>query len=355
MNSAEAREVVRPAEERRAAGRRALGLGSWVAWLGLLVSAGLTYLAVRHVHFGDVWTGLRTSNYWWLVPAFAALAAAVLLKAVRWRYLFARETRPPLPSIVRSLLIGYFFNSILPARAGEAARVVALKRYADTPPAEAVGTVGVERAYDVLVLLLLLLVSTPWLPHVNWLHGAAILAIALAAGLALAVVALARFGAKPIHIVFKPLRRLPVLSAERIEQLADNLAHGLAALRRPRLMVAALVWTALGWLALALSTWLVMIGFHLHLPFGAALLVVIATNLAMVLPSSPSAVGVFEAAALVALRAYGISASEGLSCVLVIHMVNFLPYIAAGLFLVRHTMKSGRRQRAQGVVVRPGQ
>jgi hypothetical protein len=25
----------------------------------------LCYLAVRYVHFGEVWDGLRSSNYWW--------------------------------------------------------------------------------------------------------------------------------------------------------------------------------------------------------------------------------------------------------------------------------------------------
>jgi glycosyltransferase 2 family protein len=346
VSSAETPETVLPSERNR--GRRIRGfiLGSWLAWVGLLVSAGLTYIAVRNVDFGDVWTGLRTSNYWWLIPALGALALTVGLKAVRWRYLFASETRPPLGAIVRSLLVGYFFNSILPARAGEAARVVALNRYAETPVAEGVGTVAVERAYDVLVLLLLLFVSTPWLPHVSWLHNAALLAAGIAGVLVLLVIVLAVFGARPVHFVLKPFRRLPMVSAEGIEHVADSLVQGLAALRRPRLMVAAFVLTTAGWLALALSTWFVLIGFHLHLPFGAALLLVIATNLAMVLPSSPSAVGVFEAAALVALRAYGVSSTDGLPSALVVHMLNFLPFVAVGLFLVRDTIKRRRNVEA---------
>lgn len=354
MSSAEAREPVLPPERAHDEAAPGGGRRSWMAWVGLLVSAGLTYLAVRHVRFGDVWSGLRTSNYWWLIPALVALAGTVVLKGVRWRYLFAKETRPPWGPIVRSLLVGYFFNSILPARAGEAARIVALNRYAGTPPGEAVGTVLVERSYDVLVLLLLLFAATPWLPQVSWLHGAAMLAIGLAVALCLIVVVLAVFGAKPVHLMLKPFHRLRWLQAERIEHVADSLVHGLAALRRPRLMLAAFLWTAAGWLGLALSTWFVIIGFHLHLPFAAALLVVIATNLAMVLPSSPSAVGVFEAAALVAFRAYGISASAALSAALVIHMVNFLPFVAVGLFLLRDTIKRGRL-RKDGVVVRPEQ
>src|SRR5438876_1837684 len=84
-------------------------------WIGLLVSGIFSYLAVRHVRFSDVWIGLRGSNYWWLIPAFGVLALAVAIKALRWRYLFSRETRPGYRDVLTALLVGYFFNSILPA------------------------------------------------------------------------------------------------------------------------------------------------------------------------------------------------------------------------------------------------
>jgi uncharacterized protein (TIRG00374 family) len=293
---------------------------------------------VRNVHFGDVWDGLRASNYWWLVPAFALLVVTVYFKALRWRYLFAPETRPRTSAAVSALLIGYFFNSVLPARAGEAARVLAIRQRAGTSAAEAAGTIVTERAYDVLVLFLLLFVAVPWLPHVTWLHAAVVFAVSLAAVLAVAVAVLAVFGPRSVHFVLRPLQRLPFLSRERVEHVGENLGRGFAALHRPRLVLGALFWTTLGWLALAASTWFVIRGFHLHLPLAAGLLVVIATNLAMILPSSPSAVGVFEAATLVALRAYHVRDADALSCALVVHALNFLPFVAAGLFLLRGSL-----------------
>ncbi len=315
-------------------------LRSALSWAGLLVSALFAFLAVRHVQFAEVWNGLRTSNYWWLLPAFVLLGVAILVKALRWHYLFTPETRPGTRAVVTSLLIGYFFNSVLPARAGEAARVLALRQRAGTSRAEASATIVVERAYDVLVLLVLLFVAYPWLPRVTWMQGAVVFAVALAAGLAAAIVVFAVFGIRPVHFVLRPLARLPFVSLERLGRVGEGLGQGLAGLRRPSLMLGALVWTTLGWLALAASTWFVIRGFHVGLSFAAALLVVIATNLAMILPSSPSAVGVFEAAALVAFRAYGVPDSRALSCALVIHALNFLPFIAAGLFLLRGTLKA---------------
>jgi glycosyltransferase 2 family protein len=216
--------------------------------------------------------------------------------------------------------------------------VLALNRRAGTSIAEASATVVLERAYDILCLLLLLFVATPWLPSISWLRAAALLGIIVAAGLACAIFILARWGVRPVHFALKPLQRLPFLSTERIAQVGDRIGEGLAAARQPRLVLAAFGLTTIGWLAAALADWFVMRGFHLALPFAAALLVVIATNVAQILPSSPAAVGVFEAATLVALKPYHVSDSRALSYALVLHVLNFVPFIVAGPLLLRQTL-----------------
>lgn len=328
--------------------------GGWkrlLLWAGLGVSALFAYLSVRGVHWGEVSHALRTSHYVWLVPSFAVLAVAVLVRGLRWRYLFVRETRPPFGPVMASLLVAYFFNNVLPARAGEAARVVALNQRAGTSRAEAAATVVVERAFDVLSLLVLLFVGLPWFPHVTWLKAAVAVAIGLVAGMLAAIVVLARWGERPLRFALRPAARLPFFSGERVEWAAANLAQGAAGLRRPRLAAAAFAWTTLSWLLVAVSMWLTMRAFDLGLSPAAGLLVVVAVNLAMILPSSPAAVGVFEAATLVALKAYGISDSRALSYALVLHALHFVPYLVIG-FLVLHVHASSLRRaprRAKGL------
>ena len=134
---------------RRRPGRRAIALSAT-----LLLAALFTYLAVRGVDWHKAWLALKHCNAWWLVPAMAAFAAQILMRAMRWRSLFAPTRRPARGPIVAATLIGYLFNNIMPARAGEAARVVALTQRTETPAAEIVGTALVERAYDVLSILI---------------------------------------------------------------------------------------------------------------------------------------------------------------------------------------------------------
>ena len=139
------------------------------------------------------------------------------MRALRWQLLFARETRPPFRPVLAATILGQFFNNILPARAGEAARVIALNQSAGTSRAEIVATVAVERLYDVLGLLAMLFVALPWLPHVTWVHAAAILAIVLTAIAIAVVVVLVVFHERPFRFLLRPFARLPFLSVERTE------------------------------------------------------------------------------------------------------------------------------------------
>jgi uncharacterized protein (TIRG00374 family) len=302
--------------------------------VGLGVSALFAYFAVRDVDFDVFWSALRSSDYWWLIPSLLVLAVAIALRAYRWQLLFPPTSRPPFRATLNAMLIGYFFNNVLPARAGEAARVVALRQSAGTPRAQAAATAITERIFDVVALLVLLFVAAPFLPEVGWLRRAIVAAGVLGALLVIAIVVLDRWRERPLHFVLRPLARVPRFSVERVESMAINASEGLRAMHRPELAVPAFALTMVSWLIAAFSFWLVMPAFGLGLGFGAALLVLITTNLSLVIPSSPGALGVFEAATLVALRAYGVDASQALSYAVVLHAVNFFPYLATGLFVL---------------------
>ena len=312
-------------------------------FLGVIISLVFGTLAVRDVDLQVFWNGIEEMQYLWLLPSLAALGATMYLRAVRWRLLFAPETRPPFGAAVRALLIGLLFNQILPLRAGEAARVVALNREAGTSRAEAMGTAVVERIFDVLALLLILFATLPLLPALGWIRGVAAFALAFVGLVVLGAVCLILFGERLLRLALAPFSFLPGVSRERTDAAAVNLAGGLGALHRPRLAAAAFGVTILSWAVAGLSYWFVMIGFGFETGFDGALLLLVTTNLALVIPSLPAGVGVFEAATIFTLATFDISESRALACAVVLHAVNFFPYIAVGLLaLHRHSTAPGR-------------
>jgi uncharacterized membrane protein YbhN (UPF0104 family) len=207
----------------------------------------------------------------------------------------------------------------------------------------------IERVFDVLALLLLLFVALPWFPEVTWVQAAGVLSVVLLGIVIGAVVVLRLYDERPIRFVLRPLARLPFVSSRRADAAVLNVIEGVIALRSARLGVVAFVWTLVSWLVLAVSFWLVMLGFDLGLSPGAGLLVVIATSLSLILPSAPAAVGVFEAAAIVALAAYGVPQTQAFSYALIVHALNVLPFVVAGLVVLNLErailQPSTRRQR----------
>jgi uncharacterized protein (TIRG00374 family) len=299
---------------------------------GLAVTIGCTYLAVQGVKLNDALDALRDSNLLWLAPTSVVLGLALWLRVLRWWVLFDASSRPPLRAVGHAAFVGYFFNNILPARAGEAARVFALYSRARTPRAEAIGTVVIERVFDLLALLFLLFASYPLLPAISWLKAAALFGLGVVTVLVALIFVLVRYDERAVHWLLSPLRRLPgAHTGARVETAAVNATRGLVALREPRVALRGMALTIASWVMLAFSFWILMAGFDLGLPPVAGMLVVVAINLSLVLPSSPAALGVFEAATVVALRAFDVPQAEALSYALVLHLLNFVPFLLIGV------------------------
>ena len=300
---------------------------------GLCLSALLTWLAIRSVDPHAFLVAFRQSDWWYLLPSGAALAAAVVTRWLRWWLLFAPGRRPPLRTVGRAFLIGHLLNNLLPARPGELARAVAVRREAGTPVVEALATTAAERLYDVLALAVLLLASAPFLSESREVRTAAIAAGAVTAA---ALAAAFLFGRDGVRLE-RLLSRVPGLSATTARQCGASIRHGLVSLRDRRLAASAALLTATSWLLLALSAWALLPAFHLRLGFGVAVLVVAAANLTLLVPAAPGGVGVFEAATVGVLAGFSVDRSAALSYAVALHGLNLFPYVVAGaIALQRH-------------------
>jgi glycosyltransferase 2 family protein len=304
----------------------------------LILSIGLSvvflWLAARGVELSLFWESLQECNYLLLVPALAILAVGVAIRSVRWQLLFAPATRPPFGAVTRALLVGQLFNVVLPMRAGEAARIVVLHQDVRTSRAESLGTIAVERLYDVLGLLLILLVATPFLPEVTWIRRAALLAAVLLVLAAIGAVVVGRYGARPVRVAMRPLARLPRVTRAHVDGIADRLVYGLGALHRPSLAAPGFLLGVASWLVLALTCWLVLASFDLGLGYGAGILILVTTTLSLVIPSAPGGLGVFEAGGVLALSAFGVDESTALSATVVLHALTVFPFAIAGAIVL---------------------
>jgi uncharacterized protein (TIRG00374 family) len=100
---------------------------------------------------------LKTVNYWWVLLSLFIAFIAHLARAHRWNILIEPlNYKPRFAHTFYSLMFGYLANFAFP-RIGEITRCAALAKKEKIPVDKLIGTVIVERAVDVLSLLILLI------------------------------------------------------------------------------------------------------------------------------------------------------------------------------------------------------
>jgi phosphatidylinositol alpha-mannosyltransferase len=102
---------------------------------------------------------------------------------------------------------------------------------------------------------------------------------------------------------------------------------------RPRYGVPAVTVQLLAWALQWLSCYAVILalGLQSHANLTAAAAVLLAVNISAILPATPSNVGVFQAACLVVLAAYGVGAEKGLAYGIILQAVEVLTALALGI------------------------
>jgi uncharacterized protein (TIRG00374 family) len=152
-------------------------------FLKYALSIGLTllflYFAFKGTDFEDLWRILSRANYWWALAMIPPLFISHLLRTWRWEYMM-RPIKQGMKfhNLFSALIVGYMLNNVLP-RAGELARPYAIGKLEGVSRSAALGTVLVERLFDMLSFLLVialvpLLYSGPLTQVFPWLESAGI-------------------------------------------------------------------------------------------------------------------------------------------------------------------------------------
>ena len=218
--------------------------------------------------------------------------------------------------------------------------MAALSRETGLRRTQVLTTIAVERVFDLAALAVIAAVTLPFAPSGSLKRNLSIAAVVIFAGLVLLLLALTSAGIR--RLGSRLVRRIPVLGGERGERSVASLRAGVDSLRDRRTLAVVMGWSLASWISLSVSNYFVLSMFDTGAPWHAAVISMLATNLAMVVPSSAASIGVFEVAARASLTLYGVPAALGLSFGLVLHAVNIVPTLPAGAIALARVGLSGR-------------
>lgn len=307
--------------------------------LGLVLSVGLLWWALRDVAPAELLYHLSRANVWWLLAATAAATFTFVLRAARWRVLLRPTVaelafRPPFAAVC----IGFMANNLLPLRLGEFARAYSLTRVAPVGLSATFASLVVERLFDALVLTVFLAPAllVPGAEEVTAfsVRQALVLVLGLVVGALLVLGVLVRFPSGFLRLAERWAHRLfPEKAADRLIGIFASFIAGLGALRHAHVFARAIGWSFLIWAWNAFSFYLGFLAFSIVRPgFSGALLLQSLIGFAVSIPSSPGFFGPFEAAARVALSLYDVNPALIISFAAGYHILTFLPVTVMGLW-----------------------
>ena len=317
--------------------------------VGIAVSLSCFYLAMRLIDWRQLWEVYRGASYSYLVPALVLLVLISWARAYRWRLLMYPNQQLPLSRLFAIVNIGYLFNNIMPAKAGELVRGYLVGRMVPGGIAQVLSTLLVERLLDVLTLVLLLIGLIPFVALPGWATKAGLLFGSVSVSGAIVLVVLAKFGDRGVDWAWRLMQRLPLVGHPKAKAALQNLLIGFRVLTVGRLLPGIVLWSLLIWLGYALFNYILIAAFGMtYLPPFAAAVVLCATGFSMVVPSSPGAFGPFEGAAVLALGIYGVGDSQAFGYAFGLHAFTNIALILLGLWGLRGESLtfSGIRRRA---------
>ncbi|MHC1782856.1 MAG: lysylphosphatidylglycerol synthase transmembrane domain-containing protein [Anaerolineaceae bacterium] len=327
-------------------------LKRWQFWVGLVISIGFLFLALRGLQFEQVWQTMQMAQYAWLIPGIAVYFVGVWVRAWRWHYLLRPVKKIPTSTMFPIVAIGYMGNNIYPARAGEVLRAVVLQRREGVPVSASLATIIVERVFDGVVMLAFVFLNLPQLANLTDSSGfiGSIQSLALwgAAAFigALAVFMLAAMFPFTAERITRRLidRLMPSRWRERAHQISGRFLGGLESLRSPQEAVMIFLTSVLIWLLETGKYWFVMQAFPFQVSFFALMLMNGIVNLATTLPSAPGYVGTFDAPGIALLQAYGVSGEIAAGYTLVLHVALWVPITLLGAYyFAREGFKWGQK------------
>jgi phosphatidylinositol alpha-mannosyltransferase len=304
--------------------------------LAALAVAGVVVFAFSRLDLHRIAHDLVTASPGFVALSLLLMALSLVLRSISWQQTLRAalpDTPIAWPPVIRATMIGVMGSAVFPGRVGEPTRVLVLARRLEGSTrnllAVVAGTVFSQTLINLLALAILAAVTfssvSIFSGHEAGLAGA--LAVpALVVLLVLAGPLLLRLGR---HSRFLRVR----LIAAAVTRMLGLARRGLAVFTRPRNGVPAVAAQLLAWALQWGSCYMIILALglqHEATPATAAA-ILLAVNLSAVLPATPSNVGVFQAACLVVLAAYGVGAGRGLAYGIILQAVEVLTALALGV------------------------
>lgn len=300
----------------------------------VVISLVSLYLALKDVALDDVLEALSNTDVRFIVLVLITVMVNTFAKAARWKALM----RPGGHNVsyfqaIKSLLVGHTLNLLYPGRVGDLSRAYEIGGLG-LGRTFVLGTVVVEKILDMLSYAFLFIYLLFLIPLPGWVSdsGYAFTGVALIVSFATIIIAFQR------DLVMRIVERITDLFPERIKTYTNTrFRSGITSLdvlqNKTDVLILGLL-SALVWATAILNNHLTLLAFDISLPLSASLLILIALQVGITIPSVPGRFGVFQYICVLALGVFGVDQATAFSYGILLHIIVILLPTLFGLVIL---------------------
>ena len=280
-----------------------VGLGLLFVWLSVKDINEAQWLQIKDA--------IRRARHWVVVPVIFMLLLSHYSRAVRWKILMEPlGYNPATFNVFAAVMIGYLVNTGVP-RLGEVVKCTLLSRYERVRADRLVGTIVMERAVDVVCLLIVFILAIIFQGHVigDYVYESFGKFFADRSGhtslrkLSITLGAIAAF----IVVLYVLLKRFGHIDAfAKIKNVLKGILHGLGSIKYIKHKGWFLFHTLLIWVLYLLSTTAGIYALRetAHLGFGGGLTTLGIGSIGMII--SPGGIGAYALLVAKLMKLYGL-------------------------------------------------
>ncbi len=314
----------------------------------LFITLTFLYLVFVNLDFKELLSIIKEFNLTYLIALSVSVVLALACRGVCFKVLISKTVNAPLKDLIPLCLTGASLNIVLPARAGDIFRAYYVGQKYDVNKVKIFGTIMLERIFDGLIILSMLLCAIFLYNKDELAQNLCICAAVFFVGsLFVALLAvkynkidvICKFLEEKTNFLPNGLKEVIHSVLQFTNKICNSFVSGFEILKYPKNLVSILVASLGIWFFECLNYFIVIQGFNCEVSWSVVLFIIPFIALACMIPSTSIFIGPYQFAIIAAFAIYDVSKETGLAISIVEQaVVTILTSLVAVAFLIKNNI-----------------
>lgn len=323
-------------------------------YIGLIVTLVCLYFVFRGLDFKQLIEILKKININILILTVLIYIFGYYIRAIRWHFILKHIKKLKAIELFPYLVMGFMFNNILPARAGEFIRAYITGERKGISKSSTFATIVIERVFDGLVMIFYFIlgytafhfvkeqVKTPGSFNLfgkEMTIKEAVLLFAIGGCIIFIGIFILSFfllykKEPTVNFLHSITKKIPGKFSEIFLKLIDAFIEGLGVLRNKKDLFIVFGYSFLAWTVEVFTYYLMAYSMSIKINFFIVCLIMAVANFAIMAPSTSGGVGPFEFFGVAIMLLFSFQKEIAVTYIVLIHSMILLPIIFLGIIFV---------------------